>query len=58
LMLAIPFHMNPNCTPPTHMHTHNSSFILVSKQQQFTIQKTDSFLSRWCWNLCFQLCIQ
>lgn len=59
LMLAIPFHMNPNCTPThTHKHTHNSSFILVSKQQQFTINKTNSFLSRWCWNLCFQLCIQ
>jgi hypothetical protein len=60
LMLAIPFHMNPNFTPLPHTptHTHNSSFILVSKQQQFTIKKTNSFLSRWCWNLCFQLCIQ
>ncbi len=59
LMLAIPFHMNPNCTPThIHKHTHNSSFILISKQQQFTIKKTNLFLSRWCWNLCFQLCIQ
>jgi hypothetical protein len=58
LMVAIPFHMNANCTTPPPPHTHNSSFILVSKQQQFTIKKTYSFLSRWCWNFCFQLCIQ
>jgi hypothetical protein len=32
LMLAIPFHMNPNCTPP-HAHTIQVSFLFQNNLQ-------------------------